>query len=119
MLALKDPDTGAIIARSIFKLLWDKEKNTPVLFFEQIYPEKLSKAQKDALEKLAIDKAQRLGLSLYCTASSANSEVQLSSLGCRAPYEYSDANATTTFGVYTINQAHCLYSPLQNASDKS
>jgi hypothetical protein len=95
MLAVKDLETGKILARCLFRLLWDHTTGQPVLFQDRIYPMPCPANMGEALDRLAKIRATELGLSLYTadmrpdTVPSSN---EIVSLGSPAPYEYEDAS---------------------------
>jgi len=94
MLAVKDGKSGKVLARCLFRLLWDKTNNCPALFQDEIYPSPCSSEMESALKTLAKVKAQELGLHLYVNAKmidSSSDDVELASLGSPAPFEYEDA----------------------------
>jgi len=114
MLAVKDPESGAILARSIFRLLIDSN-NKLVLFQECIYPEKCSGRWQHALNDLAKRRALALGLPLYRDYTPLESEPTLAasgsmqpdaliSLGSPAPWEYGDAGkGVAEDGIFEIS----------------
>ncbi len=92
MLAVKDRNSGKVLARCLFRLLWDKTNNRPALFQDRIYPSPCSSEIESALKTLAKVKAQELGLHLYVMSYSQYADnVELASLGSPAPFEYEDA----------------------------
>jgi len=94
MLAVKDGKSGKVLARCLFRLLWDKTHHCPALFQDKIYPSPCSAEMERALNTLAKVKAQELGLHLYVNAKmidTASDDVELASLGSPAPFEYEDA----------------------------
>lgn len=108
LLAIKDQN-GKIVARQIFRILWDGEK--PVLFLERIYPSLVNPKFKAALETFANQRAVQLGnLPLLSQEAGDNRPLYkaIQSLGTPAPYEYSDAGGGTTQGVYTISNAYVM-----------
>lgn len=97
MIAIKDPKTGKIVARTIIKMLWSKETQKPVLYLEAIYPHKASKEMKDALANYAMKEAKRLGCPLYASEDltgtrQKNTDCLQSFESQKAPYEYSDSS---------------------------
>jgi hypothetical protein len=107
LLAVKNKH-GVVVARSIFCILWDKSKQTPVLFMEKIYPKVVNKRLENEIIQLGRDRAQQLGLILTMDSFSLQTPYNgvLSSLSCKAPYEYADAgDHHQTNGVYTITNA--------------
>ena len=86
LLAIKEGDK--IVARCMLALLWDGKK--PVLYRERFYPDQIPEAQKQALNVLAKQVAQKLGLPLTCGEGHIPYQSILQALGGPAPYEYSD-----------------------------
>lgn len=113
LLALKDPVTGVIMARAIFRLLIDSNDQL-ALFQEWIYPERCPAAYTQALDALAERRARELGLLLYRDCTSAKRGAVLSgesahpealfSLGSPAPWEYADAaQGVSEGGIFKIS----------------
>ncbi len=94
MLAVKDA-SGKIVARSIFRLLLDKETNEPLLFQDRIYPYPCSNEHVLALNQHVEDRAKELGCPLITVNSDRKNLIDYSgtavSLGSCCPYEYEDA----------------------------
>jgi hypothetical protein len=102
MIAVKD-EQGKILARSIFRILWDKIEKKPVLFLERCYqaakaPSNLEKV----LEKMAIKRGEALGLSVVSKEKPHHNPIV--SLGSKAPFEYVDAATGVTNGEYKIER---------------
>ena len=113
LVAVKNKD-GEIVARCILKMLWDEER--PVLLQERVYLKfSVDDKVKKALANLCRAKAERLGIPLVASAEDANSSLasypkSLSSLGCRAPFEYSDAGwLGMTNGQFIIHGVKILF----------
>ncbi len=106
MLAVKDPASGKILARALFRMLWDPIKQKPVLFRDRIYPDPCPPAHKKALDGLAQKRAQALGLALYVQGDLGDpGAVLIRSLGSKAPFEYEDAvEGVMEKGVFTIEK---------------
>lgn len=116
LLAIKD-ETGKMIARCIFRLLWDQTSEKPVLFLEQLYPEMLPAQLQDALMLFACQRAKALNLTLLSSESTQESRTyqnSIESLGSIAPHEYVDAlhNAREE-GIFTISKAQVIHSPYE------
>ncbi len=107
MLAVKDAHSGKILARALFRMLWDPIKQEPVLFRDRIYPDPCPPAHKKALDGLAKERAQALGLRLYVQGDLTVSDtISIQSLGSKAPFEYEDAaDGIKAKGVFTIEKA--------------
>jgi hypothetical protein len=99
ILGIKNKE-GRILARSIFKLLLDKE-NRPVLFLEPTYPNPVGSEAK-LIREFAQDRALKLGLPIY---EHDNEGEPLHSEGNPAPFEYEDGGIGVTNGSYTISGA--------------
>ncbi|MDN3508305.1 MAG: hypothetical protein P0S94_05240, partial [Simkaniaceae bacterium] len=108
MIAIKGSDEK-LIARSIFRILWDAEKKQPVLFLEMIYPEDCKDNYRDAIHNFAIQRASKLGLPLTTTKTPNDFPTNaypnsLVSLGSWVPYESVDsAGGTKSHGKFTIS----------------
>ena len=103
MLAIKD-FSGKIQARALFRMLWDPERQEPVLFLDRIYPSPCPPTYTEALNNLAKERARSLGLRLYVQGSDRG--VSIESLGSRAPWEYEDAAlGVQQNGVFTVHNA--------------
>jgi hypothetical protein len=112
MIALKDPDTEKVIARSMFRLLWDDTNNRPVLHLEVTYPKSAQLELKEAIIEYAKKEAEKLDCSLFLSdkyKGSVESQDKIVSLGGRAPYEYVDsAGGVFERGVYEMQTPHCI-----------
>ena len=112
MLAVKDPKTNKILARSIFRLLLDTKNNQPVLFQDRTYPYPCSEQYEALLNNLAEERAKKLGLKLFTINQRSNCSAEthvLTSLGSCSPYEYSDASGgKMPNGKFTINGAKAV-----------
>ncbi len=94
MLAVKD-SSGKIVARSIFRLLWDDTNQKPLLFQDAIYPWPCRKDLVSALNQHAEKRAKELDC-LLVTRNFDREEMSdypgtAVSLGSSCPYEYADA----------------------------
>ncbi len=106
MLAMKEERSGKIQARALFRILWDPEKEEPVLFLDRIYPSPCPPAYKKALEGLAKQRARSLGLRLYVQGMEVFESISILSLGSRAPWEYADAaGGVQPNGIFCIRNA--------------
>ena len=107
ILCIKDPITGKILARCIFRLLWNPKYNQPVLFQERIYPSPCD--YEELLNKLAEIRARELGLELFTCNTRDNLSSErfiIESLGSCSPYEYADASTEgKTKGVFRVHMA--------------
>ncbi len=97
---------GKMMARAIFRILWDTKNQTPVLLVEPIYPDIVKPSITKAIVRLAKDRAQELGLPF-----AQNDDLKitypgtLESLSSKAPYEYTDLGKQhKTNGVFEIKQ---------------
>ena len=104
LLAIKDRD-GKIVARSIFRLLWDAQQKRPSLMLEPVYSNVPDDSLTKALGAFAKDQAKRLGLDCYVPWGQG--DAQLESFGSgEAPWEYVDsAKGVKPDGIYTITNA--------------
>lgn len=113
LLAIKDPKNKSILARCIFRLLWDPKNHRPVLFQERIYPFSCPQEYKNLLNLLADTRAKDLGLELFTINQRDNLNedrvVSLQSLGSCSPYEYADASSgVIKDGIFTIPKAKAV-----------
>ena len=105
ILCIKDPLTGKILARCIFRLLFKDDQL--VLFQERIYPSPCD--YEELLNELAETRARELGLELFtCNTQDhlSSEKFTLESKGSCSPYEYVDASFEgKTKGVFRIHKA--------------
>ncbi|WP_098037740.1 hypothetical protein [Estrella lausannensis] len=102
LLAIKDGNK--IVSRCMLRLLWDGEK--PVIFRERLYPDSIPSEHQAALNALAKQIAQDLGVPLTSKDGENRYGKDLEALGGPAPYEYSDGSGgVQKSGVYTIKYA--------------
>ncbi|MBP9842337.1 MAG: hypothetical protein KBC64_07965, partial [Simkaniaceae bacterium] len=102
LIAIKDSEEK-IVARRIFRLLFD-EKGNPALFLEKHYGRSEAVIQQAILDQ-AVACAASLHLPLYIQESLEDglpSSTTLNSLGSSAPTEYVDAVRGVTNGVYSL-----------------
>ncbi len=104
MIALKN-SKGSIVARMLFRLLWDETEQRPVLFMDRMYASSSSSAYYPVLKQFAKEEAEALGIPLYGIGSSKDGvpDHKIVSLGSVAPFEYEDAASGLTQGIFTIN----------------
>ncbi len=107
LICVKDQQ-GNLIARRIFRVLWDAEKKTSVLFMEPVYPSTALPNVRQNMFNMAKARAASLNLTLTW-AKEPDGETyngNLESLSSRAPYEYADAAIThKNSGVFKIQYA--------------
>ncbi|MBA3602992.1 MAG: hypothetical protein H0W50_04985 [Parachlamydiaceae bacterium] len=95
LLAIKNKE-GKIIARQIFRILWNGKE--PVLFLEGVYPRLVDPKLKLAIEAFAKQRAKALDLQLLTIdPTKPKYESSISSLSTLdpVPYEYSDPAMAT------------------------
>ncbi len=98
LLAVKDA-SGKVLARCLFRLLWDEEKGKPVLFSDRIYFNSPSLQYEEALNDLALRIAAEMGCPLAAYyVDEGQVPLQLKSYGSPAPYEYEDAAGGVQIG---------------------
>ena len=103
LIAIKDKE-GNIVARSILRLLWDKQNDCPALMQERVYSNIPDESLTRALNNFALAEAERLGINLY--TSEGKGSVSLESFGSVAPWEYVDsAGGVHDAGKFTITNA--------------
>jgi hypothetical protein len=92
IIAVKD-GTGKLLARSIFRLLWDDLNECPVLFLDRLYPDSCLQEYKEAILSVALQQSQALGCPLLSSWGEAHIpyEGYAVSLKSSCPYEYADA----------------------------
>lgn len=104
MIAVKDA-SGKVVARAIWRLLWDPLHKRPVLFQEGIYTSRPNPTFEAAIDQYTQERARALDCLLFRQGLSEKS-LSLISLGSSAPYEYVDAaGGIKEKGRYTITQA--------------
>ncbi|CRX39577.1 hypothetical protein [Estrella lausannensis] len=102
LLAIKDGNK--IVSRCMLRLLWDGEKS--VIFRERLYPDSIPSEHEAALNALAKQIAQDLGVPLTSQDGEGSYGKDLMALGGPAPYEYSDGSGgLQKSGVYIIEGA--------------
>lgn len=99
LIAVKD-ESGKILARSIFRILWDKKEKMPVLFMERTYSSAGATSAVGVLEKMALKRSEVLGIPLAFSGKPYRNP--LISLGSKAPFEYVDSGKGETNGQYEI-----------------
>ena len=109
-IVIKRPD-GKIVARSIFRLMWDSKNKKPVLLLERIYSNINDSNIDKAIEAWAKKRAEELKLTLVSKdvdkGPKYNGNVE--SKDGPAPYEYSDAVGGTIVGSkFTVDNCHLL-----------
>ena len=107
MIALKDPVTGRIIARSVIRLLLDKITNRPVMFLERVYPSLADTKQRGAIIAYAKKHVQKLDVPLLTQEAAKGTSYpgEVVSLGGQAPFEYEDAGDGVIRGsVYALGE---------------
>lgn len=115
LLAIKN-SSGKIIARSIFRLLWDKGAKQPALMQERAYPkEELDPILNNILNQFAIDEAKRLNLPLYIESTEISSDLTiLQSKGGKGPWEYVDsAQGVFAESIFEITSTEKIYDPIK------
>ncbi|MBM3207421.1 MAG: hypothetical protein FJZ57_02290 [Chlamydiae bacterium] len=120
LIAIKDPE-GRLLCRAIFKILWDKENNIPVVFMETVYPMKISKQLKESLIKYAHEKAIECGCDLlvYLSVKEELKENirfdlykgKVVSFKGPCPYEYSDSTGgIASYGKFELDEVYKVIS---------
>ncbi len=102
-----------IVARSMLRLLWDDNKQAPVLFLERYYSNVNDLSVKNAIEKWAVDKAKKMNIPLVSKEWGGDDiyvgEVQF--LGGYAPFVYTDASEGVMAGPFSINDCELRFLP--------
>ena len=113
ILAIKNPETGKLVFRTILRLLWDTKNNRPVVFQDFVYPVVNDLEIEKTLRKASIAKAEALNIPLLTSSGDDPEEYKgnASSLGSSCPYEYVDSAGGITEGVYSIQHAQVLFMP--------
>lgn len=95
LLVVKNEKTGVIIGRAVFRLLWDPEREVPVLLRESIYGHRNNAKVQAALQKMAVIRAKELGIELVAKPLRGDNLApfhhSLQSLGGLSPSEYIDS----------------------------
>ena len=108
ILAVKN-SSGQIVARRIFRLLWDETAHSPVLFMEKTYTAgSVSRNILEALDTFATERAKELNLPLLLTDDNPGEVYPntIQSLEGSAPFVYSDAgHGICPRGVFSITRA--------------
>ncbi|MCH9614801.1 MAG: hypothetical protein SP1CHLAM54_00120 [Chlamydiia bacterium] len=100
--AIKDPETGEVVARQMARVLFDKNGN-PVIHISRYYG-----ASSPVMVQALLEKAKKVAADLetkvyvYHKPSEDDSGVLLKSLGSPVPFEYVDGIGRTN-GCYTIS----------------
>lgn len=103
-----------LIGRNIFRMMRDKETLKPALFLERYYTINYSKSFEEQNIRFAIQRAKALKVPLYSNQNVYTKNVyggSLESIGCNAPFEYSDAGGGMSEGKYEIANPYILYQP--------
>lgn len=100
VIAVKDPDSGKILARRLLRLLWNENSQKPVLFLDQCYSFNSQHQFHLNLREYALEVAQEMGLEVYCEAPSGSERDSsnfspIVSLGSIAPFEFNDSEMGT------------------------
>ncbi len=94
LIAVKN-EKGEMMARCIFRILWDAKLRRPVLFKERVYTKPPADERViGALDTMCKDRASKLGLTLVESSQDGEGTPypnRLHSFGCLAPFEYVDA----------------------------
>ena len=104
-----DPE-GKILARSVLRLLVDAE-DKPVLFQERMYVADANPAYPQLLRKMALKKAELLGIPLVVSPEDFEKEqakpypLSIKAKAKPVPFEYVDALGSLKSGAYTIDIA--------------
>ena len=110
-LVIKD-NFGKIVARNVLRLLYDKDSHRPVLFLERHYTRIANMGFVVALNNAARHYAAQLQLPLLTVHAmepwleKKPYKGRICSLGCNAPFEYTDAGGGETDGNFTIIAAY-------------
>jgi hypothetical protein len=107
LIAVKN-ESGEIVTRAIFRILWDKTNRTPVLLKERTYSRSGTAPRiEKALDEMFLQRAQTLNIPLVASKSGRPDLVAypntISSLSSKAPFEYVDAGSGATEGVYNLS----------------
>ena len=108
VIAVKN-DKGALIARSILRLMWDDDNETPVLLQERLYSNVNDPIVKKEINKWAIEKAKTMNLSLVSKEIGMGKPYagKVQFLGGFAPFIYSDACGGVMNGLSEFQVAGC------------
>ncbi|MFN4174356.1 MAG: hypothetical protein ACK4HV_04560, partial [Parachlamydiaceae bacterium] len=110
-----------LIGRNIFRMMRDKESQKPALFLERYYTINYSKSFEEQIIRFAIQRAKALKVPLYSNQNVYTKNVyggSLESIGCNAPFEYSDAGGGMSEGKYEIAKPYILYQPEESKKEE-
>ncbi len=113
ILAIKDEE-GKIVARSLFRLLWNETEKRAVLYQDTIYPYPCPIEYVSILEEFAKKRALELEAPLYKSGGHSSDAPTIVSLGSSVPYEYEDGAEGLTNGLFTITNPQLV--PLESKS---
>ncbi len=107
---------GKIVARSVIRILWDPQKEEPVLFMERLYGSQNNPELEQMVREGCMKKADSMGLPLVVANHIPFFTVwypgELKALGGPVPYEYVDAAGGIRLGgQFTIPSSFVLYYP--------
>ncbi|NGX58256.1 MAG: hypothetical protein K940chlam3_01161 [Chlamydiae bacterium] len=109
IIAIKD-ERNKIVGRAIFRLLFDEKNQTPVLYYERVYPGTLKPEYKEAMQAFVKECAEDLSLPLTTKNTTTGKAYggTLISYCTKAPYEYCDAAGGTKSARYEVSGANLL-----------
>jgi hypothetical protein len=112
--AIKNKETGAIIVRSLVRLMRD-EQGKPVLFYEGTFPIECPKKYEKALMELGKKRAMEMNIPMICYEEELGLPVSrrfLSSFQSRvAPFEYAEYVPDNITGTFQFGGGHIYYDP--------
>lgn len=115
-LVAKSTGDSASVAETQLQLLWDKQNNRPVLFFEQVNytgSTKNDHTLESAMIAYARELADSMGITMVSCYNNHDSSIpflqevyqgSVESLGSSSPIEYVNSQYTNTNGVYSIGK---------------
>jgi hypothetical protein len=125
---IKDMEDDSIVARAIFRMLWDEKKKQPVLLLEPVYLNDFAPlGYEEYIKNYAIERAKDMHVSLVCPKGWSpgeinNNECQLVSYDSgKAPFEYIDSGNGVVSGKVKIRVdiRDFIYQPeMERISDK-
>lgn len=106
LFAIKDEE-GKIVVRSIVRILWDEQTESPILLQERMYPDAIDGDLKRKLNAWISERAKELKLRLFLVNNDGlNESVSLRSFKGNIPWEYVDSiESIREYGDYTIEKA--------------
>jgi hypothetical protein len=112
---------GRIVARRMMRLMWDEQKEKPVILLEKLYLNTYNEEISQAIIDKAVAKAK--SMNVYLVSKEIRSDKPYpGTIKCAkgfAPFTYSDAASGIKDGPFVIEGSHILYEPQKQNIAKS